>query len=151
MVNQQPKKDNTRSGGGGSSLNKAMIIGNLGGDPEMRFTSAGNPVTTFNVATNRVYNTPDGERKEETEWFSVVTWTRLAETCNQFLTKGQKVYVEGRLHNRTWEGQDGQKRSRVEITAERVIFLDRKAAAPMGDDKLSEGDTGDIEPQDIPF
>jgi single-strand DNA-binding protein len=152
MVNQQPKRDNNaRSGGGGSSLNKALIIGNLGGDPEMRFTSAGNPVTTFNVATNRVYNSPDGERKEETEWFTVVTWTRLAETCNQFLTKGQKVYVEGRLHNRTWEGQDGVKRSRVEITAERVIFLDRKAAAPLMDDKSSDGETGDIEPQDIPF
>ncbi len=150
MVNQQPKRDNMRSGGS-SSLNKAMIIGNLGGDPEMRFTSAGNPVTTFNVATNRVYNTPDGERKEETEWFTIVTWTRLAETCNQYLTKGQKVYVEGRLHNRTWEGQDGVKRSRVEITAERVIFLDRKASAPMVEDKFAESDTGDIEPQDIPF
>jgi single-strand DNA-binding protein len=113
MVNQQPRKEGFRSGGGGggggSSLNRAMIIGNLGGDPEMRFTPNGNPVTSFNVATNRVYNTADGERKEETEWFTVVTWNRLAETCNQYLTKGQKVYAEGRLHNRTWDGQDGQK------------------------------------------
>jgi single-strand DNA-binding protein len=150
MVNQQPKKDGVRSGGS-SSLNKAMIIGNLGGDPEMRFTPAGIPVTSFNVATNRVYNTPDGERKEETDWFSVVAWNRLAETCNQYLTKGQRVYAEGRLHIRTWEGQDGQKRFRAEITADRVIFLDRKAAAPMGDDKQSEPETGDIEPQDITF
>ncbi len=149
MVNQQPRRDSTRTGG--SSLNKVMIIGNLGQDPEMRFAPSGNPVTSFSVATNRVYNTPEGERKEETEWFNIVSWNRLAETCNQFLTKGQKVYVEGRLRSRTWEGQDGQKRTRVEIIAERVIFLDKKAAATMSDDKMEEGETGDIEPQDIPF
>jgi single-strand DNA-binding protein len=147
MVNQQPGRDNARSG---SSLNKIMIIGNLGGDPEMRFTPSGNPVTTFSVATNRVYNSPDGERKEETEWFSVVTWSKLAENCNRFLTKGQKIYVEGRIHNHTWDGQDGQKHSRLEITANNVIFLDKKASAsPEG--KMDEGEPGEIEPQDLPF
>lgn len=150
MVNQQPRRDSVRSGGG-SSLNKVMVIGNLGGDPEMRFAPSGNPVTSFSLATNMVYNTPDGERKEETEWFNIVTWNRLAETCNQFLTKGQKVYVEGRLRNRSWEGQDGQKRSRVEVIASRVIFLDRKAGATSSDDRMEGGDMGDIEPQDIPF
>jgi len=147
MDNQQSGREFARSG---SSLNKIMIIGNLGGDPEMRFTPSGNPVTTFNVATNRVYNSPDGERKEETEWFSVVTWSKLAENCNRFLTKGQKIYVEGRLHNHTWDGQDGQKHSRLEITANNVIFLDKRAAvSPEG--KSEEGEPGDIEPQDIPF
>jgi single-strand DNA-binding protein len=148
MDAQQPGKGSFRSS---SSLNKIMIIGNLGGDPEMRFTPSGNPVTSFNVATNRAYNTPDGERKEETEWFTVVAWNRLAETCNQFLTKGQRVYAEGRVHNRTWDGQDGQKHSRLEVIANRVIFLDKKAAATVSEDKPEEGESGEIEPQDIPF
>ncbi len=148
MVSQQPNKGGFKSA---NSLNKVMIIGNLGGEPEMRFTPNGNPVTSFSVATNRVYNTPEGERKEETEWFNIVTWNKTAETCNQFLTKGQRVYVEGRLHTRTWEGQDGQKHSRVEVIANRVIFLDKRSSAPMGEEKFEEGEAGDIEPQDIPF
>jgi single-strand DNA-binding protein len=148
MDNQQSGREGIRSS---SSLNKVMIIGNLGGEPEMRFTPNGSPVTTFRVATNRVYNTPDGERREETEWFSVVTWQRLAENCNRFLTKGQKIYVEGRLHNRTWDGNDGQKHSRVEIIASNVIFLDKRAASPSIEDKMDDGEPGDIEPQDLPF
>jgi single-strand DNA-binding protein len=149
MDNQAGGREGSRSS---SSLNKIMIIGNLGGDPEMRFTPSGNPVTTFSVATNRVYNTPDGERKEETEWFSVVTWNKLAENCNQYLTKGQRVYAEGRLHTRTWDGQDGQKHSRTEIIANSVIFLDKKgfSAAP-GEGKAEGTESGEIEPQDIPF
>lgn len=148
MDNQQSGREGIRSS---SSLNKVMIIGNLGGEPEMRFTPNGSPVTTFRVATNRVYNTPDGERREETEWFSVVTWQRLAENCNRFLTKGQKIYVEGRLHNRTWDGNDGQKHYRVEIIASNVIFLDKRAASPSIEDKMDDGEPGDIEPQDLPF
>ncbi len=146
--------DNQQTGqrfGGSSSLNKVMIIGNLGSEPEMRFTPGGVPVTSFSVATNRVYKTQDGERKEETEWFSIVTWTRLAETCNKFLTKGQRVYVEGRLHTRTWEGQDGQKHYKTEVIANQVIFLDKKAAGPAPEIRGEEGEAGDIEPQDIPF
>jgi single-strand DNA-binding protein len=148
MDNQPSVKGTFRST---NSLNKVMIIGNLGGDPEMRFTPSGSPVTSFNVATNWSYNAPDGERKEETEWFTVVAWNRLAETCNQFLTKGQKVYAEGRLRSRTWEGQDGQKHTRIEIIASRVIFLDKRAAASVGEDKGEEGEAGEIEPQDLPF
>ncbi len=132
------------------SLNKIMVIGNLGSEPEMRFTPKGNPVTSFRVATNRVYATPEGERKEETEWFTVVAWGKLAEQCNQFLTKGRLVYVEGRLRTRTWEGQDGQKRYRTEIIANRVTFLDKQAAAPLAE-QAEEGGTGEIEPDDIPF
>ena len=147
--------DNPQTGqrfGGSSSLNKVMIIGNLGSEPEMRFTPGGVPVTSFRVATNRVYKSQDGERKEETEWFSVVAWQRLAETCNQYLVKGQKVYCEGRLHTRMWDGQDGQKHYRTEIIASQVIFLDKKAAGTSAPESNSEeSETGDIEPQDIPF
>jgi single-strand DNA-binding protein len=133
-------------------LNKIMVIGNVGNDPEMRFTPNGKPVTSFRLATNRFFNASDGERKRETEWFDVITWDRQAESCNQFLTKGQRVYVEGRLRTRSWEGQDGQRRFRVEIHASRVIFLDRRAAA------VAEGETGEleefgeaIEPEELPF
>jgi single-strand DNA-binding protein len=117
----------------------------------MRFTPSGNPVTTFRVAVNRVYKAPEGDFKEETEWFSVVTWSRLAETCNQYLTKGQKIYCEGRLHTRSWDGQDGQKHYRTEVIAERVIFLDKKSSAGRMEDKPEDMDSGDIEPSDIPF
>jgi single-strand DNA-binding protein len=112
------------------------------------------------VATNWRYTTPEGERREETEWFTVVAWGRLAEQCNQFLTKGRLVYVEGRLRMRTWEGQDGQRRARNEIVADRVKFLDRQPAAmatenkPEGkiEGKTEEGtEPGDIEPDDLPF
>ena len=133
------------------SINRITITGNLGSEPEMRFTPNGRPATSFRVATNWRYTTPEGERKEETEWFSVVTWGKLAEQCNQFLNKGRLVYVEGRLRLRTWEGQDGQKRAKNEIVADRVKFLDRQAAGVAGETKVEEGEVGDIEPEDIPF
>ena len=128
-------------------LNKIMIIGNVGTDPEMRFTPNGNPVTSFRIATSRTYTTPNGDRRQETEWFDVVTWNRLAETCNQFLAKGRRAYVEGRLRTRTWEGQDGQRRSRIEIIANRVLFLDRQVAAALPE----EGAVAEVEPEEIPF
>ena len=139
-------------------LNKCMIIGNLGVDPEMRYTANGTAVTTFRVATHRQYSGPDGERREETEWFSVVTWARLAETCSQYLSKGRQVFVEGRMRTRSWEGQDGQTRYRTELIAENVKFLggrdagagadaqERLGGVPVGRD----GD-GDIDPDDLPF
>jgi len=140
-----------------ASLNKVMIIGNVGSEPEMRFTPNGNPVTSFRVATNRMYTTAEGERKQETEWFTVVAWNKLAEQCNQFLSKGRLVYAEGRLHTRTWEGQDGQKRYRTEIVANRVSFLDRRTAAPLPEEtgEVETGEvpveTGEVQPEDIPF
>jgi len=134
-----------------ASLNKVMIIGNVGGEPEMRFTPSGNPVTSFRMATNHIYTTPDGERKQETEWFTVVAWGRLAEQCNQFLTKGRLVYAEGRLRTRSWESQDGQKHYRTEVIANRVTFLDRQAAAALPEDKGGEAEVSEIEPEDIPF
>ena len=133
------------------SVNRMIIIGNLGNEPEMRFTPNGRPVTSFSVATNRRYTTQDGERREETEWFTVVTWGKLAEQCNQFLGKGRLVYVEGRLHSHSWESQDGQKRYRNEIIADRVSFLDRQASAPTGEPRQDIGGTDELEPEDIPF
>jgi single-strand DNA-binding protein len=135
------------------TLNKVMIIGNVGTEPEMRFTPNGNPVTSFRVATNRVYTTPEGERKQETEWFTVVAWNRLAENCNQYLTKGQRVYAEGRLHTRSWEGQDGQTRSRSEIVANRVLFLDRQPVSAGTGEGGEESAHSEAEPavDDEPF
>jgi single-strand DNA-binding protein len=137
-----------------AGLNKVMIIGNLGRDPEMRYTPSGAPVTTFSVAVNRRWTSQDGQQQDETEWFNVVAWNKLAETCSQQLSKGRLVYVEGRLRTRSWDGQDGQKHYRTEIIASAVQFLDSarargqdSAAASGVDDELG----GDIEADDIPF
>ena len=108
-------------------LNKVMIIGNLGRDPEMRYTPQGKPVTSMTLAVNRNWTTSEGERREETEWFNVVAWGDLAEVCNKYLTKGQRVYFEGRLQTRSWESQDGQKHSRTEVVASEMLMLDSRA------------------------
>ncbi len=115
-------------------LNKVMIIGNLGRDPEMRYTPSGRPVTSFSVAVSRSWNSPDGERHEETEWFNVVAWGNLAETCKQYLTKGQQVYIEGRLQTRRWEDQEGKKHFSTEVVAEQMLkFGDRPRASTSGE------------------
>ena len=123
-----------------------MIIGNVGSDPEMRYTPNGNPVTSFSVATNRRWTSADGEQQEETEWFRVNAWNRLAETCNQYVSKGMKVYVEGRLKSSPWMGNDVQPRAGIEISAADIKFLDRASQTP-GDSEASN--TGDIE--DLPW
>ena len=127
-----------------ASLSKVILVGNLGSDPEMRYTPNGKAVTSFNVATNRRYTTSGGESKEETDWFRVSVWGKQAEQCNQFLGKGKQVYVEGRLHARSWEGQDGQMRTSLEVNAERVLFLGRRNSV-----SLPGGE--EIEPEDLPF
>ena len=127
-----------------ASLNKIIIIGNLGKDPEMRYTPSGSPVTSFSVATSYRYTNANGEPKEETEWFTVVVWQKQAESCNQYLAKGRQVYVEGRLHTRNWEGKDGQRHFTVEIIANRVLFLGKSGVASLPD-------TGELEPDDLPF
>lgn len=132
-----------------AGLNKMMVIGNLGSDPEMRFTANGTPVASFRIAVTNSYTGQDGERREETEWFTVSAWRKLAETCTQFLSKGRKAYVEGRLRTRTWEGADGQKRFNLEIIAERVLFLDRPAAGASA--TLPGSAEGDVEPDELPF
>lgn len=124
-------------------LNKVMLIGNVGRDPEMRFTANGNAMTTFSLAVNRSYKAEDG-RRDETEWFHVITWSKLAELLGQHLQKGRKVYIEGRLTTRQWE-KDGEKHYRTEVVAAQVLFLDRPVNTG-----LPEGD-GDIDPDDLPF
>ena len=137
-------------------LNKVMIIGRLGADPEMRYTANGSAVTTFNVATSRTFSR-DGERVEETEWFSIVTWNRLAETCAQYLLKGRQVYVEGRMQTRSWDGQDGQKRYRTELVANEVKFLGSRGDDSESGSNFSAGlpeneDSGaEINRDDLPF
>ena len=122
-------------------LNKVMIIGHLGRDPEMRYTPSGRPVTTFTVATNRTWNSADGEKHSETEWFNVVCWGNLAEICKQYLTKSQQVYIEGRLQTRRWEDGDGNKHANVEIVASEMMILgDRKESGASPAD-LPESDT----------
>lgn len=138
------------------SLTKIMLIGNLGTDPEMRFTPSGTPVASFSLATNRVYTAADGERKQETEWFRVSAWRKQAESCNQFLTKGQRVYVEGSLRTRTWEDRDGQRRITLEVNADRVLFLDKQALAPLPGEEVPaeaavEAAEEEVEPEDLPF
>ena len=136
-------------------LNKCMIIGNLGADPEMRYTANGNAVTSFNVATSRNYTNTQGERVDETEWFSVVTWNRLAETCAQYLAKGRQVFVEGRMQTRSWDGQDGQKRYKTELVAETVKFLgirtDKPSEAFTPGMPVGADTAGDLDPDDLPF
>ena len=105
------------------SLNKVMIIGNLGRDPEMRYTPSGQPVTTFPVNTNRRWNTANGERRSETEWFNVVAWGHLAKICNQRLSKGKQVYIEGHLQTRRWQDSKGEDHTSVEVVASDMMML----------------------------
>ena len=132
-----------------AGLNKVMIIGNLGADPEMKYMADGTALTNLRVAATRNYSTREGERKEETEWFSVAAWGKLAEQCSQFLQKGRRVYVEGRLKTRSWDTPEGEKRYRTEVVAEQVLFIDRAGAAGPSD-QHHEG-MGELEPEDIPF
>ncbi len=104
-------------------LNKVMIIGHVGREPEMRYTPSGRPVTSFSVATSRSWTSAEGERREETEWFNVVAWGNLAEICKTHLSKSQQVYVEGRLQTRGWEDENGNKHFRTELVANEMILL----------------------------
>jgi len=136
-----------------------MIIGNLGRDPEMRYTPQGTAVTSFSVAVSRTFGSRDGEQQEETDWFRVSAWDKLAEICNQYLTKGQRVYVEGRVSMRMWDGNDGQKHGSLELRATDMMMLGAKGEAAVdsgvavgagaGRDEAFGG--GDMEPDDIPF
>lgn len=109
------------------SLNKAMIIGNLGADPEIRSTQSGTRVATLSVATSRSWTDRSGQTQEKTEWHRVVAWDKLAEICERYLSKGDRVYVEGRIEYRQWEGQDGQTRYTTEIRAREMIMLGGRA------------------------
>lgn len=130
----------------GRGLNKVMIIGYLGRDPEMRYTPSGRPVTSFSVATSRTWTSAEGERREETEWFNVVAWGTLAEICKTHLSKNQQVYVEGRLQTRGWEDETGKKHFRTELVANEMILLGDRRREPHQEDidfVDHEGDGGD--------
>lgn len=126
-------------------LNKVMIIGRLGRDPEMRYTPSGKPVTTFSVATHRTWNTSEGERRTETEWFNVVAWGSLAEICKEYLAKNRLVYIEGRLQTRRWDDAEGTKHTSVEIVANEMIMLDERKE----NDQSPEAETS--EEDEFPF
>ena len=117
-------------------LNKVQMTGRLGADPEMRYTPQGHAVTTFRAASNRSWRTAEGEAHEDTEWFRVVAWNKLAEICNQWLSKGSRVYVEGRMQTRQWQDQEGQTRYQTEVIAIDIILLDSRrdsTPAPIDD------------------
>jgi len=117
----------------GRGLNKVMIIGNLGRDPEMRFTPNGQNVTSFSVAVGRTWKNPEGTMQEETEWFNVEAWGRLAEITNEYLTKGKKVYIEGRLKTDSWEDQTThEKKYRTKLVANEMVMLDSRGADESG-------------------
>lgn len=134
-------------------LNKVMLTGRLGADPEMRYTPNGSPVTSFNVASSRKRSSQDGEAREETEWFKVVAWNKLAEICSNYLTKGSKVYIEGRLQTRSWEDQNGQKRYSTEVIANDMIMLDsrRPSDRPEGGGQSRGVEDMDVDVDDMPF
>lgn len=112
------------------NLNRAMIIGNLTRDPETRTMPSGQMVSNFSVATSSQWTDAQGKKQERVEYHSIVAWGKLAEICSQYLTKGKKIYVEGRLQTRDWEAQDGTKKQRTEIVADNMIMLDRARSAP---------------------
>lgn len=111
-----------------ASYNRVHLLGNLGQDPELRFTQSQTPVTSFSLATTEYRNSPDGNKQSITDWHRIVVWGRQAENCSKFLAKGQPVFVEGKLQTRSWEDQNGQKRSTTEVVASNVQFL--RTSAP---------------------
>ena len=147
------------------NLNRATIIGNLTRDPEVRTTTTGQNVASFGVATNHTWTDKSGQKQERAEFHNIVVWGKLAEICGQYLSKGRKVYIEGRLQTREWEGQDGAKRNRTEIIAENMIMLDRgtgaapaagasmatAAAASAAPAQAQQGGDDEIRVEDIPF
>ncbi len=131
-------------------LNKVMIIGNLGKEPELRYTPSGRPVTTFSVAVSRSWKGTNGEHRSETEWFKIVAWGKLAEICKEYLNKGQQVYIEGRLQTRRWEDKEGQQRTTVEVVANEMTMLgDRRDKGQ--DDSAPIEMPPDIDEDEFPF
>jgi single-strand DNA-binding protein len=113
-----------------ASVNKVILIGNLGRDPELRYTNSGQPVANFTMATTENWTNRSGEREQRTEWHRIVAWGRLAEICGEHLSKGKQVYVEGRLQTREWEDREGNKRRTTEITAQQILMMGRRGDEP---------------------
>lgn len=132
-------------------LNKVMIIGHLGRDPEMRYTPSGRPVVTFSVAVSRSWNSSSGERRSETEWFKIVAWGNLAEICKKYLTKGQQVYIEGRLQIRRWEDKENQQRTSVEVVANEMTMLGERRDKGQNSDNSFEEIPPELDEDEFPF
>jgi single-strand DNA-binding protein len=137
-----------------ASLNKVMLIGNLGADPEIRYTPSGAAVANFNMATKAQWTTKEGEKQDRTEWHRIVAWRRLGEICGEYLHKGSLVYIEGRLQTRSWEDRDGNKRYTTEIVAQGMQMLDRagqSAEALSTEERFPTEEPLDVPDDDIPF
>lgn len=132
------------------NLNKAMIIGNVTRDPEVRTTPSGQTVTSFGVATNRRWKDQSGQQKEQVEYHNVVAWRKLADIIGQYVKKGSKIYVEGRLQTRSWDDQSGVKRYKTEIIAENMIMLDKKGEAGMVEGEVKKSSPADESTQPEP-
>jgi single-strand DNA-binding protein len=147
------------------SVNKVILVGRLGKDPELKYTASGTPFCRFSMATDDVWNDKSsGERQEKTEWHNIVTWDRLAEICNQYLTKGALVYIEGSLQTREWDDQEGNKRRTTEVRAREMVMLGSKGDGAGGGQRRAAGaaaegvsgsttspSTSTITDDDIPF
>lgn len=132
-----------------AGLNKVMIIGNLGRDPEMRYTPSGTAVTSFSVATSRRWTDRDGQQREETQWFTVDCWNKLAETANQYLSKGRQVFIEGRIALEEWDDrQTGEKRARLKVTALDLVMLGSRGE---GGEMESRGEAPVEDLDNMPF
>lgn len=118
-----------------SGVNKVILVGNLGADPQIRYTPQGTALVNFSLATTERYTNKNGERESRTEWHRIVAWGRLAEICNEYLKKGKQVYIEGRIQTRQWDDKDGNKKTSTEIVATNMVMLGRA------------GDAGDVAPQ----
>lgn len=127
-----------------ANLNRVLLIGNLTRDPELRYVPSGTAVASFGLATNRFWNAPSGEKKQETCYVRVIVWGRMAEVCGEYLSKGKSVFVEGRLQYRAWDGANGEKRSALEVRAERVQFLD-KGGRKESASQAPKGSAGELE------
>jgi len=144
-----------------ASVNKVILVGNVGRDPELRYTQGGQPVASFSIATNERFKDKDGNWKDRTEWHRIVAWARLAEVCGEYLRKGSPVYVEGRIQTRDWEDKEGNKRQTTEIVIQTMQMLGRRGeggGATGGDDRGRGGPMGGDEPMpagggddEIPF
>jgi len=140
-----------------ASINKVILIGNLGRDPELRYTQSGQAVANFSLATTDRFSNREGDRQERTEWHRVTVWGKTAENCAQYLNKGRSVYVEGRLQTREWEDKEGQKRRTTEVIAQTVQFLGGRGQGAGGAAGAGEGGRGDLREEppppgdDIPF
>ena len=141
-----------------AAVNKAIILGNLGKDPEVRYTPDGRAVTTFSVATTEKYKDKEGNPQESTEWHRIVVWDRLAEICGEYLSKGKSVYVEGSIRTRSWEDREGNRRYTTEIVGRTVQFLSprgeetrRSSKPPSAEDDFVYEDTGSLTNDDVPF